>query len=618
MSPSKSTLVMWNKKQHQPLGECTLTLINPKNKKKYREKFTVVSEDFQPLLALNTMLRMGFITINQYNFIRVNNVDTVDPILEYKDLFNDDLGRLPGTVHFEVDESVKPVVSPSHNVEVAIMPLLKKTLDNLVDKEVISPVDKPTDWLSNMVKTPKKNGELRICLDPKPLNKALKRERFQLPKLKDKLPQLAKAKVYSTFDCRHGYWHVVLDEESSLLTTFDTPFGRYRWLRLPYGAKPSAEMFQKSLYKSVGDLENLINIADDMLLYGCGDTMEEAICDHDRHLVVFLQRCRDRGIKLNKEKKKLRKTEVKFMGHLLTSEGIKVDPDKVAAIADMPAPVDTKGVQRLCGMINYLSEFLPDLATVMEPINMLKHQDVPFNWANAQRQAFAKVKEMVTSDQLLQYYNPDKELAIQCDASESGLGAALLQERKPVAYASRALTDTETRWAQIEKELLAIVYAVEKYNQYTYGRHVNVRSDHKPLEAILAKPLYKAPKRLQSLMLRLQKYDVSVEYLKGKEMYLADTLSRAYLPTSTKSGPQDDLLHVHMTQFLPISDQRLEAIRKATKTDSVMQSLRETIMHGWPDHKQDLTPEVALYFHFRDEMTVVDGIILRGSCCDTQ
>ena len=121
---------------------------------------------------------------------------------------------------------------------------------------------------------------------------------------------------------------------------------------------------------------------------------------------------------------------------------------------------------------------------------------------------------MVTSDQLLQYYNPDDELTIQCDASEYGLGAALLQNRLPVAYASRALTDTETRWAQIEKELLAIVYAVEKFLQYTYGRPVKVKSDHKPLEATLIKLLYKAPKRLQSLILRLQKYDVSVEYLK--------------------------------------------------------------------------------------------------------
>ena len=112
-------------------------------------------------------------------------------------------------------------------------------------------------------------------------------------------------------------------------------------------------------------------------------------------------------------------------------------------------PKDAKGVQRLCGMINYLSEFLRDLAIVMEPINMLKCQDVPFNWASAQREAFAKVKEMVTSDQLLQYYNPDDELTIQCDASEYGLGAALLQNRLPVAYASRALTDTATRWAQL-------------------------------------------------------------------------------------------------------------------------------------------------------------------------
>ena len=188
----------------------------------------------------------------------------------------------------------------------------------------------------------------------------------------------------------------------------------------------------------------------------------------------------------------------------------------------------------------------------------------------------------------------------------------LLQEGNPVAFASRTLTDAETRYAQIEKELLAVVFSLEKFNQYVYGRHVTVHSDHKPLEAILAKPLWKAPRQLQGMMLRLQKYDFEIKYLKVKLMYVAETLSRAYLPTSKSHGPQDNIESVHRTKYLRVSDSRLTLIHESTKADTTLQALRQVIMEGWPEDKKSLSPEVGLYFHFRDEMTVADGIILRG------
>lgn len=140
-------------------------------------------------------------------------------------------------------------------------------------------------------------------------------------------------------------------------------------------------------------------------------------------------------------------------------------------------------------------------------------------WSRVQQQAFEEVKQLVSEAPLLSFYKPEEELTIQCDASEKGLGAALLQNGRPVAYASRALTDVETRYAQIEKEMLAIVFSLEKFHQYTYG-HTKVHSDHKPLESILKKPLFRAPKRLQGMLLRTQQYDIEVQYLKGKEMHM--------------------------------------------------------------------------------------------------
>lgn len=219
---------------------------------------------------------------------------------------------------------------------------------------------------------------------------------------------------------------------------------------------------------------------------------------------------------------------------------------------------------------------------------------------------------MVTEAPILNYYNPSSPLAIQCDASQKGVGAALLQNGKPVAYASRALSDAETRYTQIEKEMLAIVYALEKFNQFTFGRHVTVYSDHKPLEAILRKPLARAPRRLQGMIMRLQKYDLEVRYEKGTEMHIADSLSRAYLP-STEHPTVADFEQVNMASFLPISDQRLQEIRDETGRDETLQILKSVILQGWPAEMRNAAPaQVAPYYSIRDELSVQDGLIFRS------
>ena len=169
----------------------------------------------------------------------------------------------------------------------------------------------------------------------------------------------------------------------------------------------------------------------------------------------------------------------------------------------------------------------------------------------------------MTAAPILSYYDPKEELVTQCDASQKGLGAALLQKGKPIAYASRALTDTETRYAQIEKEMLAIVFSLEKFHQYTFGRLVIVRSDHKPLESILKKPLSSAPRHLQGMMMRLQKYNIDVCYECGARMYIADLLSRAYLPEVGGEDEKDFEL-VNMIKSLPVSDQKLKEIQRET------------------------------------------------------
>ena len=210
-------------------------------------------------------------------------------------------------------------------------------------------------------------------------------------------------------------------------------------------------------------LDGVLCIADDILICGKGQNDAEATSNHDENLEKLLCRCLDVGIVLNADMTKLRQKKVPYMGHLLSSDGLKPDPAKVETITKMPRPEDVEGVQRLNGFVNYLAKFLPKLSEIMEPIRRLTRKDTPWRWSEEQDNAFRKIQHMVTEAPVLSYYIPNNELTIQCDASQHGLGAALLQNGRPIEYASRALTGTEKRYAQIKKEMFAIVFSLERF-----------------------------------------------------------------------------------------------------------------------------------------------------------
>ena len=205
-----------------------------------------------------------------------------------------------------------------------------------------------------------------------------------------------------------------------------------------------------------------------------------------------------------------------------------------------------------------------------------------WSWLEIHDQAVEKIKRLVTSEPVLSYYDPQRELALQCDSSQTGLGAVLLQTGRPIAFASRAHTDTEIRYTQIEKELLAVVFGLEKFHQYTWGQDVIVQSDHKPLEIIMKKLLHTALKRLQRMLMRLQKYSIKLEYQPGKGMHLADTLSRAYLRNNDQTGALLDEI-VHFEHLEPTLEACLQEIRSETQQDRVLQEMINITLTGWPE-----------------------------------
>ena len=442
----------------------------------------------------------------------------------YSNVFKPGRGKPLAThLHISLYPSISSGHAPTRRVPVAKLERVNDELKRLLcDEGIIRPVTQPTDWLSNILVKEKPNGKLRICIDPsQTINKAIKRPKYTIPTIEEKLPVLTKAKVFTIVDVSEAFHTIVLDDELSLLTTFQGPNGRYCYNRMPFRIASGPEEYQRRQHEFLDGLCGVINIADDICVFGCGDTKEEADIDHNRNLTNLLEKCSKYDLRRSAKKLQFKSPSVTFMGHKLTDHGVEPDPDKVAAITGMPKPTD-KGVQRFLGMCQYLSKFCHNLSETVLPLRDLTKEDSVFLGSNNHENAFNSAKDLIASTTALRYYDATLPVTLQVDASEDAIGGVLLQNDQPVCFTSHALNSTEKNYAQIEKECLAIVSCMDKWHQYSYDKHdITVHTDHQPLKTIFKKPLSKAPCRLQRMMLKLQKYQFTVRYKKGKELYVA-------------------------------------------------------------------------------------------------
>ena len=403
-------------------------------------------------------------------------------------------------------------------------------------------------------------------------------------------------------------------------TAFWTPFGRYRYLRMPFGISLAPEEFECKLHETLDDLPGVVVLRDDVLVTGYGETHEEAVIDHDTNLARLLQRARETNLKLNKSKINLRKSEVKFMRHVITDEGLIPDPDKVKAVEEMPRPTCKKELLSLLGFVNYLSKFLPRLPEVAQPLRNLIAKEAPFLWSPHHELAFAEIKQLVVNHPVLEFYHHKAEVTLQCDASDYGLGAALLQDGQPVAYASRTLSPVEINYAQIEKDCLAIVFGCQRFDQYLARKDkIHVESDHKPLQTIFKNPIHSAPCRLQRMCLRLLRYNLDVGYKKGSRMYLADHLFRATVGPKNEAEKTDEfqvfsteLESLSLFDAIKLSPERLVQLKSCTAQDPVLMTLKTTVLTGWPEDRQQVPISIRDYWLYREKVSVHNGVLFKS------
>ena len=522
------------------------------------------------------------------------------------------VGKLKGhEVKLNIDSEVIPQAQALRRIPFHIREKVKCAIKDLEEQGIIEPVpdSQPTPWISPIVAVPKKDGNVRICVDMRMANRAIKRVRHLIPTVNDISFELNQAQYFTKLDLSQAYHQIPLAEESRYITTFTTHIGLYRYTRMNYGTNAAAELFQHTLQQHLQGIEGVRNIADDIIVYG------KTKADHDRALENCLQRLKDKGLTLNREKCQFLQDKLSFFGQVFSKEGTRPDPSRVADLQNASVPTNSQEVRSFLGMSNYSAKYIKDYATISTPLRELTKKNVQFCWQNQHEEAFIALKTALTNAPVMAYFDKNKQTFVTVDASPVGISAILSQkapgteDRHVVSYASRALTDVESRYSQTEKEALSIVWAVEHYHLYLYGAEFTLITDHKPLEIIYGNPQAKTSARIERWVLRLQPYDFKVVYKSGATN-AADFLSRH--PTQASRRMHEKMAEEYINFITPNSVPKtmtLDEISQATDQDRELKGLRAAIrLNKWDS---DI---VKPYRLIKDELTIgKQNVILRGS-----
>lgn len=578
--------------------------------KQTEEKVYVVKNLSTPLLGLPAITALGLL-------IRVDSV-TMDSLkATYPKLYKG-LGDIQRPYHIELKPDAVPFsLKTPRRIPLPLIGKVKEELQRMEEMGVIRRVEEPTEWCAGMVVVPKKNSQrLRVCVDFTGLNQYVCREKYVLPSVDQSLGMLAGARVFSKLDANMGFWQIPLAEGSAKYTTFITPFGRYQFQRLPFGINSAPEHFQRVMADVIDGLDGVVCHIDDLLVWGKDQEQ------HDARLHALLKKLEQAGVTLNADKCELSRSEVAFLGHVITTSGISPDPEKTEAIRDMKEPTNVSELRSFLGMVNQVGKFIPQLSEKDKALRDLLSKKNCWLWGVDQAAAFRVLKEALISPPVLAMYDTGRDTKVSADASSYGLGGVLLQkwdsEWRPVAYASRSLSPTEQRYAQVEKEALGLTWACERFRDFLLGKHFCLETDHKPLLSLLGtQALDLLPPRIQRFRMRLMRYSYDIVHVPGKALWTADTLSRA--PVQKQMTANDTELMESTNIYvdcivnnLPASPTFMDTLKAQLEADSVCSRVMKMCADGWPDHaKQE--PLLKDFWPEQATLTVEEGLLLKDT-----
>ncbi|RXN30262.1 putative protein K02A2.6-like protein [Labeo rohita] len=509
-------------------------------------------------------------------------------------------------------EDAVPKFHKARPVPYAIRQKVEIELDRLEAEGILSKVDW-SPWATPVVPVSKKDGSVRLCGDFKvSVNPELHVEQYPLPRIEDIFATLSGGRHFSKIDLAEAYLQMEMEEDSKVFLTINTHKGLYRYNRLVFGISSAPALWQRAMDQVLQGCPGTQCYLDDIIVTGENDSI------HLENLACVLKRLEDYGLRARRDKCEFFKNSITYCGHQIDANGLHKCPDKLRAIAEAPSPKDVSQLRSFLGFVNYYNRFLPNLATVLYPLNALLQAGKKWMWTKQCAEAFQEAKRLVMSDTVLTHFDPHKPMKLACDASPYGIGVVLSHvmndgTERPIAFASRSLSTAEKNYAQIDREALRLVWGVKRFNQYLYGNEFTLVTDHQPLVSIFSPqkgvPLTAAA-RMQRWALFLGGHRYRIEFKRTNRHANADGLSRLPLDlTSTESVKESIPLDVFTLAQLEGSPVTAEMVQRETRKDPTLSQVYAATQNGW---NAEAKSRFAQYYQRRDELTLDGGCIMWG------
>lgn len=580
----------------------------------------VVADHGAPSLLGRDWLEVLRLDWNKVQKVRCFQDERLSQILEENaTLFADSLGTMQGVkAKLQLCREAVPKFLKARPVPYALRAAVETELDRL-ERQGIVEKTRFSSWGTPLVCIPKRDGDVRLCGDYKmTVNPQLEVDQYPIPTPEELFTAVAGGQKFSRLDLANAYQQMELDEDSREMVTLHTHRGLYRYRRLPFGIASAPAIFQQAMEQVLVGLDHVVVYLDDILVTGTSTD------DHLKKLSEVFKRLAAVGLRLKKGKCEFLLDEVEYLGFKISQQGISPSESKVEAIRNAPEPQNQTQLRAFLGLVNYHRKFVPELATLLEPLNRLLCQGQKSHWDRLPTEAehaFQRVKQKLARAPCLDHFRAEIPLVLAADASQYGIGAVLMHRyqdgsERPIAYASRTLSKAERNYAQVEKEALALIFGVTKFHLYLYGRHFTLVTDHQPLLKILgpksAVPALAAA-RLQRWAVVLSAYTYDIGFKGSKENVCADALSRLPLAEEDSSRYRtadlegESSFMVNQIHSLPVTAER---IADETKRDTVLKQVKDYTLSGWP--AKVTNSSLIPFFHKRQELTVEQGCLLWG------